>query len=893
MVQPRLKSKTLTSALATFFLFFLLLWRCVLSDNELVDYEAAYLKKLRKAIFPAPSNWFTATNMCDWSRVICTDGVNGRTVVDINLSSMSLNGTLPSGLNNALLNLKTLDLGNNSLTGPLPSFAGLSLLQELHLELNNFTSVPHGCFQGLKSLQQFSFTSNTNLEPWTFPADLTDSIELRILDLGATNLAGSLPDTFDSFPDLQILELSDNNLTGLLPKSLAKLLKLRSLYLNDQKLSGKIEFLSSMTQLKYVWLQGNAFEGPIPDLSNCTNLAELYLDNNRLTGAVPPSLINLSYLEEVFLANNSLQGPMPAFNKNVDTIILEGNGFCLKHPGPCDYRVTTLLQVAEAFGYPFQLARTWRGNDPCDRWSFITCDIQGKIRTVNLTNLNLTGTISPAFGNLSDLRELHLSGNNLSGSIPESLTTLSQLKILDVSNNNLSGIIPTFSSSITLNTTNNHGLVDRSSPPKASPPHPSTPPPSPTNRARLTASRTTPLWIKLGAGAAGSVVGIIVIFGVIVFNRKKPLGLVQKIVLRRKRKHVDHYVENLIKSYSSLSLKRYTYKEVKKMTKLFSEKLGEGGYGIVYKASLADGQQVAVKILKESKGSVEEFIDEVFIISRTSHMNIVSLLGFCYEKNKRALVYEFMHNDSLNKFTYKKESSNGLYNLDWNTLYQISIGIARGLEYLHRGCNTKILHLDIKPQNILLDEHFHPKIADFGLAKICKKDQSIVSILGTRGTSGYIAPEVFSRTYGGVSHKSDVYSYGMLILEIIGGRHNYYESKESHTSELCFPDWIYKDLEKGNVPTRCLLDKEEENGMVMKMTLVSLWCIQPNPLDRPSMGKVIDMLEGSLESIPYPPKPVLFSPERLVSQYSDISYSNEHETSSTTTEEIDLEKGLM
>ncbi|MED6138505.1 hypothetical protein PIB30_074805, partial [Stylosanthes scabra] len=134
----------------------------------------------------------------------------------------------------------------------------------------------------------------------------------------------------------------------------------------------------------------------------------------------------------------------------------------------------------------------------------------------------------------------------------------------------------------------------------------------------------------------------------------------------------------------------------------------------------------------------------------------------------------------------------------------------------------------------------------FGLAKICKKDQSIISILGTRGTPGYIAPEVFSRTYGGVSHKSDVYSYGMLILEIIGGRQNY-ESEASQSSESYFPDWIYKDLEQGNIPTRCLQHKEEENDIVMKMTSVSLWCIQPNPADRPSISKVIEMLEGPLE----------------------------------------------
>ncbi|MED6140221.1 hypothetical protein PIB30_091111 [Stylosanthes scabra] len=589
-----------------------------------------------------------------------------------------------------------------------------------------------------------------------------------------------------------------------------------------------------MNQLAIVYLERNSFQGPIPDLSNCTNLQYLFLGGNKLTGQVPPSLMNLSILWEVSLENNWLQGPMPLFNRTITkNASVEGNGFCLDHPGPCDHTVTTLLQVAEEFGYPLLLARTWRGNNPCKGWNFITCDIQGKIRTLNLTNLNLNGTISSAFANLTDLRELYLSGN---------------------------GIIPIFSPNMDLNTANNAFLLG----------HPP--------------SRTTPLWIKLGASALG-VVGAILIFGLIVFNRKRCFRLAQKIMLWRKRKHVDDHVENLIKSYGALSLKRYTYKEVKKMTNSFKEKLGEGGYGIVYKASLADGQQVAVKILKESKGSVEEFVDEVFIISRTSHVNIVSLLGFCYQKNKRALVYEFMPNDSLDKFSHRKESSNTLCKLDCNILYRISIGIARGLEYLHRGCNTRILHLDIKPQNILLDEYFRPKIADFGLAKICKKDQSIVSIFGTRGTPGYIAPEVFSRTYGEVSHKSDVYSYGMLILEIIGGRQNY-KSEASQSSESYFPDWIYKDLEQGNIPTWCLQHKEEENDIIMKMTLVSLWCIQPNPADRPFISKVIDMLEGPLESVPYPPKPVLFSPEKLISQYSDISYSKECDTNSIKTGEI-------
>ena len=152
------------------------------------------------------------------------------------------------------------------------------------------------------------------------------------------------------------------------------------------------------------------------------------------------------------------------------------------------------------------------------------------------------------------------------------------------------------------------------------------------------------------------------------------------------------------------------------MTKSFSSKLGEGGYGVVYKASLPDGRLVAVKVIRQSKGSGEEFLNEVASISRTSHVNIVTLLGFCYERNKRVLIYEYMSNSSLDNFIYERGSPNAFCTLEWKVLYQIVIGIARGLEYLHRGCNTRILHLDIKPQNILLDDEFCPKISDFGLA---------------------------------------------------------------------------------------------------------------------------------------------------------------------------------
>ncbi|KAM4131548.1 hypothetical protein ACJW30_01G183500 [Castanea mollissima] len=249
------------------------------------------------------------------------------------------------------------------------------------------------------------------------------------------------------------------------------------------------------------------------------------------------------------------------------------------------------------------------------------------------------------------------------------------------------------------------------------------------------------------------------------------------------------------------------------MTHLFKNKQGQGGYGSVYKGKLLDGHLVAVKVINELK------------------VNIVTLHGYCYERTKRALVYEFMPNDLWIR-----------------------------LEYLHRGCSTRILHSDIKPQNILLDEDFCPKISNFGLARLWQRES-----LGARGTIGYIVLEDFSRGFGGVSHKFDVYSYGMLILEMVGVRKNSGVGM-SHVSERYFLDWIYHNLNLGDVGNNMVIIEKEEQ-MDWKMIFVGAWCIRTILTNRPSMTKVVEMLEGNAHSIEIPPKPFLFSPTRS-EQYS-------------------------
>ncbi|XP_009589471.1 LEAF RUST 10 DISEASE-RESISTANCEUS RECEPTOR-LIKE PROTEIN KINASE-like 2.4 [Nicotiana tomentosiformis] len=358
-------------------------------------------------------------------------------------------------------------------------------------------------------------------------------------------------------------------------------------------------------------------------------------------------------------------------------------------------------------------------------------------------------------------------------------------------------------------------------------------------------------FLKLTTGISVAGIGMLIFFGIMYTQYRKSF---KKCIRLINGETEDQSLEALLKQYGSLATKRYSYKEIKKMTHGFNDKLGEGGYGGVYKGILANGRVVAVKILKATKGDGEEFINEVASISQTSHVNVVSLLGYCLDGSKRALIYDFMPNGSLEKYIYGNGSHLGL-----QRLYQIAVGIAKGLEYLHRGCNTRILHFDIKPHNILLDEEFCPKISDFGLAKLCTRKESIVSMLGARGTIGYIAPEVISRSFGGVSHKSDVYSYGMMVLEMVGGRKNVKE-EVSHTSEIYFPYWAYQHVQLDDeLKLQGIINKEEEEETARKMILVGLWCIQTDPAVRPSMSKVIDMLEGNL-TLQVPPKPLLCTP---------------------------------
>ncbi|XP_010942309.1 rust resistance kinase Lr10 [Elaeis guineensis] len=323
------------------------------------------------------------------------------------------------------------------------------------------------------------------------------------------------------------------------------------------------------------------------------------------------------------------------------------------------------------------------------------------------------------------------------------------------------------------------------------------------------------------------------------------------LLKRKKEKENQLQVEKFLEDYKALKPLRYSYADIKKMTNQFKTKLGEGGYGSVFKGFLPNGVPIAVKILVRSMGSNgEDFVNEVGTIGRIHHVNVVRLLGFCADGFKRALIYEFMSNESLAKFIFSVDGRSTL--LGWDKLHNIAIGIARGIEYLHQGCDQRILHFDIKPHNILLDHNFCPKISDFGLAKLCSKEQSIVSMTAARGTAGYIAPEVCSRNFGNVSYKSDVYSFGMLLLETVGGRKNM-DATVENTSQVYFPEWIYNRLSQKELGLHII--EERDAIIARKLAIVALWCIQWYPVDRPSMESVVQMLGGSMENLVMPPNP--------------------------------------
>lgn len=339
------------------------------------------------------------------------------------------------------------------------------------------------------------------------------------------------------------------------------------------------------------------------------------------------------------------------------------------------------------------------------------------------------------------------------------------------------------------------------------------------------------------------------------------LALAVAVIIRRRKK-----TKNGRGAAAGGGLTAFSYRELRSATKNFSEKLGQGGFGSVFKGQLRDSTGVAVKRLDGSFQGEKQFRAEVSSIGVIQHVNLVRLVGFCCEGERRFLVYEHMPNRSLDIHLFQ---SGGVF-LDWSTRYQIAVGVARGLSYLHDGCRDRIIHCDVKPENILLGASLLPKIADFGMAKFVGRDFSRV-LTTMRGTKGYLAPEWIGGT--AITPKVDVYSYGMVLLELVSGRRNAGEQyctasgsgddDDDAREELAFfPMEAARELVKGPgvVSVSSLMDGklcgDADLVEVERACKVACWCIQDDEADRPTMGEVVQILEGVLDC-DMPPLPRL------------------------------------
>ncbi|CAD6343462.1 unnamed protein product [Miscanthus lutarioriparius] len=480
------------------------------------------------------------------------------------------------------------------------------------------------------------------------------------------------------------------------------------------------------------------------------------------------------------------------------------------------------------------------GGDPClpASWSWVQCSSEASPRvfSITLSGKNITGSIPveltklsglvelrldgnsfsgqiPDFSECRNLQYIHLENNQLTGELPSSLGDLPNLKELYVQNNKLSGQVPKalFKRSIILNFSGNSGLHIVSN------------------------------------GISHTIIVICVVIGAIVL-----LGIAigcYFITCRRKKSHEDPVViaapaKKLGSYFSEVateSAHRFSLSEIEDATDKFERRIGSGGFGIVYYGKLADGREIAVKLLtNDSYQGIREFLNEVTLLSRIHHRHLVTFLGYSQQDGKNILVYEFMHNGTL------KEHLRGADNVkitSWLKRLEIAEDSAKGIEYLHTGCSPTIIHRDLKSSNILLDKNMRAKVADFGLSKPAVDGSHVSSIV--RGTVGYLDPEYYISQQ--LTEKSDIYSFGVILLELISG-HEPISNDNFGLNCRNIVAWARSHIESGNI--HAIVDESLDRGYdlqsVWKIAEVAIMCVKPKGAQRPPISEVVKEIQDAI-----------------------------------------------